>query len=202
MYQSYRLDLESQLLYLISRSKSDRLCISKILQKKVLEYAHDRHVHEEVHRTYDLLRRFVFISRMKKLVHEYVLSCSFCQLSKASRQLSYEELHSIELSEKSLTKVSIDFIVALSKTTDNFNVLLTVIDRFFKFVLLIADRENFSISKWAKLYWNVAYRAWGISTKIISDRDLKFTFEFWKIIFQKCEVSLVIIIAYYSFLND
>ena len=145
LYQFYRLNVDFQLLYLVSRSKSDRFCISKILQKKVLEYAHDRHAHERVHRTYNLLKRFMFIFKMKKFVNEYVLFCSFCQLLKSSRQLFYEELHSIDLSEESLIKISIDFIVALSKTTNNFNALLIVIDQFFKFVLLIADRENLSI---------------------------------------------------------
>jgi hypothetical protein len=147
LYQFYRLDLESRLLYLVNRSKSNRLCILKVLQKEILEYAHDKHAHDEMHRTYDLLRRSVFILKMKRLVSEYVLFCLVCQLSKSSRQLSYEKLHSIDLSEESLVEINIDFIVTLLKTTNNFNALLTVTDRFFKFVLLIAGRENLSAQK-------------------------------------------------------
>jgi hypothetical protein len=84
---------------------------------------------------------------MKRLVSEYVLFYLVCQLSKSLRQLSYEKLHSIDLSEELLVEINIDFIVTFLKTTNNFNALLTVTDRFFKFVLLIADRENLSTQK-------------------------------------------------------
>lgn len=102
----------------------------------MLENAHDKHVHEEIHRTYDLLKRSVFIFKMKKLVSEYVLICSICQLFKSSRQLFYEKFHSIDLLKKFLTKINIDFIIVFSKIVNNFNTLLTMIDRFSKFVFL------------------------------------------------------------------
>jgi hypothetical protein len=141
-YQSYRMNSNIDLLYLIARSKSNRFCISKNLQKKILKYAHDKHAHEEVHRTYDLLRRSVTMSKMKKLVHEYVTFCSSCQLSKLFRQLSCEELQSINLSSKSLSKMSIDFIVILLVTSENYNVLMTITNRFSKFILLISENET------------------------------------------------------------
>lgn len=73
-YQFYKLDLDFKLLNLVSRSESNKLCILKALQKEILEYAYDKHAHEEVHRTYNFLRHSVFISKMKKLINEYVIS--------------------------------------------------------------------------------------------------------------------------------
>jgi hypothetical protein len=146
-YQFYRLNSNTDFLYLISQFDSNRFCILKALEKEMLEYAHDKHAHDEVHRTYDLLRRSVFMSKMKKLVHDYVTFCSFCQLFKTSRQLFYKELHSIDLSSESLSKISIDFIVILSLTQKEYNALMIVTDKFFKFILLISENEKLSASK-------------------------------------------------------
>jgi hypothetical protein len=198
-YQFYRLNSDTGLLYLVSQPDPNRLCIPKALEKEVLEYAHDKHAHGEVHRTYDLLRRSVFMPKMKKLVHDYVTSCPFCQLSKTSRQLPYGELHSIDLPPEPLSKVSIDFIVALSLTQEGYNALMIVTDRFFKFILLVSGNEKLSASEWASLYWKFVYKLWGIPGKIISDRDLKFNSDFWRTVFQKCGVSLGMTTAYHPF---
>jgi phosphopantetheine adenylyltransferase len=140
-YQSYRMNSNIDFLYLIARSKSNKLCISKNLQKKILKYAHDKHAHEEVHRTYDLLRKSVTMSKIKKLVYKYVTFCSFCQFSKLSRQLSCEELQLIDFSSKLFSKISIDFIVILLVTSEDYNALMTITNRFSKFILLISENE-------------------------------------------------------------
>jgi hypothetical protein len=89
-YQSYRLDPNSNLLYLIERTGPDRLCVPKKLRKEILSYAHDNNAHGGVHRTYDFLRRSVFFPGMRKLVTEYVTSCPSRQVSKGSNQRPYE----------------------------------------------------------------------------------------------------------------
>jgi hypothetical protein len=65
-YQSYRLDPNSNLLYLIERTGSDRLCVPKKLRKEILSYAHDNNAHGGVHRTYDFLRRSCVLHRYEK----------------------------------------------------------------------------------------------------------------------------------------
>jgi hypothetical protein len=67
-YQSYRLNLESNLLYFIEITNSDRLCILEKLSKNILFHAHDRNAHDEIYRIYEFLRRSAFISKMKKRV--------------------------------------------------------------------------------------------------------------------------------------
>jgi hypothetical protein len=96
-YQSYRLNSKSKLLYLTKRTNSDRLCISAKLSKDILFHAHDANAHSEIHRTYDFLRRSVFMTDMKKKITEYVTTCSFCQISKNFNQKSYEELQFISI---------------------------------------------------------------------------------------------------------
>ena len=94
-YQVYRLNSKTNLLYVKSKSNSDRICIFEKCQKTFFEYEHDQHAHDEIYRIYKLLHRSIFMFKMKKLITEYVTSCFVCQFFKFSRQLFYEKLQLI-----------------------------------------------------------------------------------------------------------
>ncbi len=143
-YQSYRLNLESKLLYLIEITNFDRLCIFEKLNKNILFHAHDRNAHDEIHRIYDFLRRSAFISKMRKRVKKYVTACSSCQIFKDSTQKSYEKLQFISISQKFLFEMSLNFIVELFMIIKENNALLTITNRFSKYVKLISKIENSS----------------------------------------------------------
>ena len=91
-FQFYRLNTNIELFYLKNKFKSNRLCISQKFQKRLLEYAHDEHAHGEVHRTYDLLLKSIYMLKMKKMITKYITTCFACQLFKSFRQLSDEQL--------------------------------------------------------------------------------------------------------------
>ena len=137
----------TNLLYFRSKSNSDRLCISESCQKRIFQYAHDEHVHEKVHRIYELLRRSIFISRMRLLVNQYVISCSACQFFKSSRQFFYEQLNFIEFLKKLLSKLNLNFVVILSLTLKNHNAIMSIIDRFSKYIKMIFEKEIFFVKK-------------------------------------------------------
>jgi hypothetical protein len=201
-YQSYRLNLESKLLYLIEITSSDRLCIFEKLNKDILFHAHDRNAHVEIHRIYDFLRRSAFISEMRKRVKEYVTACSSCQIFKDSIQKSYEKLQFISISQEFLFEMSLNFIVNLLMIIKENNAFLTITNRFSKYVKLISETENSSAAAWVERYWEFVYRSWEVSHRIVFDRDSKFTFEFWRELFVKCDVKLSFITTYHSFVDE
>ena len=82
------------------------------------------------------------------------------------------------------------------------NSFLTVIDRFSKYVRLIVDRENWSIKQWIEKYHRELYRHWDLFSRIVSNRDFKFTSDFWTALFIKSEVKLNLTTTYHSFSND
>ena len=43
---------------------------------------------------------------------------------------------------------------------------------------------------------------WDLSHKLILNKDFKFTFQFWATLFNKCDIKLMMTIAYHSFAND
>ena len=146
-YQSYRMNSNTNFLYFKNRFYFKRFCISKKSQKKLLQYAHDEHAHEKIHKTYNLLYKSIFMSKMKRLMIHYVTFCFVCQLSKSSKQFSYEKFQFIEISLKFLTKLSLNFIVALSMISNNNNAIMFVIDHFIKYVKTISSKKTMSIEK-------------------------------------------------------
>jgi hypothetical protein len=201
-YQSYRLNLESKLLYLIEITNFDRLCIFEKLNKNILFHAHDRNAHDEIHRIYDFLRRSAFISKMRKRVKKYVTACSSCQIFKDSTQKSYEKLQFISISQKFLFEMSLNFIVELFMIIKENNALLTITNRFSKYVKLISKIENSSAAAWVEQYWEFVYKSWRVFHRIVFDKDSKFTFEFWRELFVKCDVKLSFITTYHSFVDE
>ena len=143
-YQKYRMNVNIELLYMKNKIHSNRLCISEKFQKQFLRYAHDEHAHEGVHRTYELLIRSVFIFRIKKLITQYVKTCSICQLFKSSKQLFYEHLQSISMFSELLCELNLNFVITLFVTTNDNNVFFTIIDRFFKYIKLVFEKKIMS----------------------------------------------------------
>ena len=201
-FQYYRLNTDTELFYLKNKFESNRLCISQKSQKRLLKYAHNEHAHDDVHRTYDLLLRSVYMPKMKKTIMKYVTTCFACQLFKSSRQLSYEQLQSIFFSKEFLSELNLNFIVVLPMTLNRNNAILTMTNRFSKYVKLISGKETLSAEKWKALYWKFIFKNWSTSTKLISDRDFKFNSDFWRTIFKQCEAALNMITIYHFSTNS
>ena len=145
MYQSYRFDIDNDLLYLVNRFNFDRVCISVVLKRDVMKFVHDNHAHEDIHRILNRIKTSTYFSKMRKKMLIYVESCFVCQLFKFSRKFLYEQLNLIEITIQILTKLNMNFIIELFMILTKHNFLLTIIDRFSKYVRLIVDRENWSI---------------------------------------------------------
>ena len=130
------------MLYIVNQPGPDRLYILTKLTKQVLEYTHDRYTYRGIHRTFDRLRRSVYIPRMRKVIQAYIDRYPACQLSKPSRQLLYSQLYPVEAIPEPLYNLSIDFIVGLPLTPENHNTLITITDKFSKYVRLIPGNKR------------------------------------------------------------
>ena len=174
----------SDLLYLQQKLDSNRLCISNTCQKRILQYVHDEHVHEEIHWIHDLLRRSVFMFRMTIKIKKYVTACLTCQLFKFFRQRFYKKLQFIKFLAESLTKFSLNFIVILLMTLTENNTIMFVTNKFSKHIKMILEKKILFAKKWKVLYWRHVFKNWNISIKLINDRDSKIQFRFLNSCFQ------------------
>ena len=90
-----------------------------------------------------------------------------------------------------------DFIVELPDIR-GITILLTITDKFTKRVMLIPGKDIYGSEDWANIVvTELISKDWGILSFIISDRNRKFILSFWKVIFAKLKVEIIILTAYY-----
>ena len=90
-----------------------------------------------------------------------------------------------------------DFVVGLPLTSNNSNCLPVITDKFSKFIRIIPGNETDSAETWAAQYFDYIYRTWGMPSRLVFDRDPKFTSTFRKALFNKCKVTLGMTTAYH-----
>jgi hypothetical protein len=192
----FKLDSASKLLYMV-RGNSERLCIPEAAHKLVLTAAHDHKGHPGIQKTQDRLRRTVYINKLRSLVESYVLACPVCNVTKERKQQPYGQLQPITTPAYPLSVLSMDFITGLPRSKNRNDSLLVVIDKFSKFPRLLPGRSDYTAVEWATVFFDRIYPVWGLPQVIISDRDAKFTSEFWTYLFKRAHVRLGITAAYH-----
>jgi len=75
--------------------------------------------------------------------------------------------------------------------------ILTVTDKFTKFVRLIPGKTTYDARDWAIAYYDYVYSQFSLPGTIISDRDSKFTSLFWRELFKRTNTRLALTTAYH-----
>ncbi|XP_073138485.1 uncharacterized protein [Henckelia pumila] len=76
--------------------------------------------------------------------------------------------------------VTMDFVIGLPITERRMNSIWIIVDRLTKSAHFLPVRNNFSMNQYAELYIREVVRLHGVPARIVSDRDPKFTSNFWK----------------------
>ena len=78
-----------------------------------------------------------------------------------------------------------------------------ITNKYIKKNILISKKSIYTIKKWIKFLFDVLQKNdWNISNQIIFDKNKKFIFKFWKTIFNRLRIKLLIIIAYHAQTNN
>ena len=78
-----------------------------------------------------------FIHRLKR----YILHCSQCQLNQTKRHAFYENLRLIIIFALIYHTVIIDFILTFSLLKNELNIIIIVINKFFKKIIFAAGKN-------------------------------------------------------------
>lgn len=83
----------------------------------------------------------LYLSDLLKHLHDYIQYCSQCKVMQTSQHHLYKFLQSILTSFRSFHVLIIDFIFILliSSSSDSYNTILLVTDKFSKTVTLILE---------------------------------------------------------------
>ena len=168
------------------------------LRTRILDAAHSSLVHG--HRGMDstlhhVARRFYWPS-LTTDVRAFVRSCPSCARAKARTAKAPGLLHPLPLPDGPYLSLEMDFIVGLPKV-DEYDAILTVVDRFTKRVFLAPTTTTCTSSELARIYMQNIWRHIGVPREIISDRGPQFISAFWKELLSELGITSKLSAAYH-----
>lgn len=108
-------------------------------------------------------------------------------------------MQSILMSSQSFYILIINFILILLTSSEDYNTILLITDKFSKTVIFISDWKTMTAENWAiELLNHLILLNWDLLWIILSDRDCKFTAVLWKKLFKQLYINLMFSLIYHS----
>ena len=161
-----------------------RICVpnDEDIKRIILKEAHESRysLHPGITKMYNDLKRQYWWPKMKFDVTEFVSNCLTCQKVKIEHQRPGGLLQDIEIPQWKWDSISMDFIVGLPLTQSSHDSIWVIVDRLTKSAHFLPIRIDYPLSRLVQLYVDEIVRLHGIPKSIISDRDPRYTSDFWK----------------------
>ena len=132
------------LLYFDDDEKGLRLCIPTAMEAEVFKLAHDEMGHPGYARTHEKLTQGLYIFNMATKLHEFIRHCPHCQLNQTLRHRPYGSLQPILSPARPFHTITIDFTLGLPTSTEGFDCILSITDKFSKAVTFIPGKTTWS----------------------------------------------------------
>ena len=142
--------LKENHVYFVFENITSRFCILWFMKKIIFATTHDENHHCNFHRVYVRISEFLYIRHLIKKFKKYIKHCKKCIKNQIVKYVFYDELHSIKSIVLSFHIIIIDFIFALSENSNDMNVVLITIDKFFKKISLLSKKIIWFASNWAE----------------------------------------------------
>ena len=182
--------------------ESCRLCISHFVVSNILRLTHDDD-HVDYVRCFEKISFFYYIRDLSRYLRDYLKHCSQCQIYQTRRHASYDSLQSILISSISFHIIIIDFILVLSLSRQEFDTIMSISCKFFKRDFVVSDKKTWFVREWdIALFDRLDIADWSLSKTIISNRNRKFLFDMWTIIFEKLRVKFMYSTAYHFQIDE
>jgi hypothetical protein len=173
------------------------------LRQRILQEYHDAPSagHPGFHKTYSAIANKFWWPHMSRTVRSYVTTCPTCQLTKPSTQRSPGLLHPHDVPPRPWAHVSLDLITDLppslgpdGRTCDS---IATFVDMLTKQAHFVRCNKVITAPQLAQLFLDNVYRLHGIPSKLVSDRDPRFTSDFWQHFFAALHTQINLSTAYH-----
>ena len=165
----------------------------------LLNDSHDAPVagHFGFKKTYDKLRRIAYWPNMAKETQLYVDSCEKCQRNKPSQERPAGLLQPLPIPGTRWETVTMDFMTHLPKTPRGYDAITVFVDKFTKHAHFVPSTTTDTATDVARQFFDNVFRHHGMPTTIVSDRDTKFTSQFWQELHRLMDVKLAMSTAYH-----
>ncbi|KAD3066721.1 hypothetical protein E3N88_34601 [Mikania micrantha] len=152
------------------------------LRDLVMDEAHKSRysIHPGSDKMYHDLKVLYWWPHMKADIATYVGKCLTCAKVKIEYQKPSGLLTQPEIPMWKWEQISMDFITKLPRTPSGCDTIWVIVDRLTKSTHFLAIKENDKMEKLARIYVKEVVSRHGVPISIISDRDARFTSNFWK----------------------
>eukprot|EP00877_Chromochloris_zofingiensis_P013317 jgi/Chrzof1/8239/Cz03g02190.t1 len=166
------------------------------LRQEVLEELHDAPYsgHLGVTKTTKAVQRLYRWPGVNADVLQFVKSCEACQRNKISTQPPAGLLHPMPIPGRRWESVSLDLVTCMLKTQRGNDTVVMFVARLSKMVHFHAcTQQGTDAVAMAHIFIEQVYRLHGVPKEFVSDRDPRFTGEYWaevcKLLGTKCALS-------------
>jgi len=173
---------ERGLLYFVDPDYQPRLCVPNSHRSFVLKEAHENPMessHAGPERLWQQLSQKFYWKRMKTDILAFAHSCDICQKTKFTNFNKFGYLIPNPIPSRPYQSVSMDFIVNLPWSGE-FNAIFVVVDRLTKHANFIPTTTGLTAEEFGGLYVKHIGCRFGLPESIITDRDPRWTSDFWK----------------------
>jgi len=169
------------------------------LRSEVLNEAHDVRTsgHFGTAKTIAVLNRDYYWPGLAKEVKEYIKSCLTCATTKSSNQRPAGLLQPLPIPSRRWEQVTFDLITALPKTKRKHTAIAVWVDKLSKMVHLAPCTTEVTAVDLADLFYREIVRYHGVLVSIVSDRDPRFTANFWQALWALLGTKLKMSTAYH-----
>ncbi len=188
----------AQLIYHLDRVTGiRRLCIPPAVAPDLLAIAHSEG-QPGFACCHKIISRSWYIWGLTKILRAFIRHCPQCLALQTRWHAPYGSLQPIHSPPVPFFTLTLDFILALPLTADEYNALMSVTCKFSKRVTLIEGKDTWTAKEWAHAFLaRLDLVDWGLPGELITDRDPKFLSKFWTALFEKLGVKLLYSTAYH-----
>lgn len=134
-----------------------------LAQQHIVKSLHSSGIggHSGFHAAYQRIKNLFAWPKMKETVKAYVQACQICQQAKTERVRLPGLLAPLPVPEQAWAVVSLDFVEGLP-TSNRFNTMLVVVDKFTKYGHFVLLAHPFTALQVAQVYMDNIYRLHGL----------------------------------------
>jgi hypothetical protein len=134
---------------------------------------------------------------MDKDIEAYVTSCDACQRNKPSQRATMGLMQPLPIPDRPWQQVSMDLITQLPRSRSGNDAIVVFVDKLTKMVHYVATTTTVTAPQLAELFMREVVRLHGVPESILSDRDPRFTANFWRAFWTQLGTKLVMSTAFH-----
>lgn len=168
----------------------DKICVPRGCIRELLYEAHESRIlgHFAFGKTLARLQGYHWKTKSRDVL-PYCSGCLTCQQQKDyQNKKRFTDPNSLNVPTRRWGSLATDFIVKLPLTERGFDSITTWVDRLSRRVHFIPSHTTDTATDVASSFFGNIFKLHGLPDSIVSDRDPKFTSNFWKELMKPCGI--------------